>query len=94
MPSLFNDNLRYVIFFCSINQGFEPEWLYTGENFGKVLNTLLAFNFATQGKNLIVCLYISTLQCFLFFIHPKNSYNILQELVVTNYSDSVKLLLL
>uniref|UniRef100_A0A3B5MK39 Osteoclast-stimulating factor 1 n=1 Tax=Xiphophorus couchianus TaxID=32473 RepID=A0A3B5MK39_9TELE len=29
-------------------EGFEPEWLYTGENFGKVLNTLLAFNFATQ----------------------------------------------
>lgn len=36
-------------FIC--NQGFEPEWLYTGENFGKVLTTLLAFNFATQGKN-------------------------------------------
>lgn len=33
------------------NQGFEPEWLYTGENFGKVLTTLLAVNFATQGKN-------------------------------------------
>ncbi|XP_013860187.1 rho guanine nucleotide exchange factor 6 [Austrofundulus limnaeus] len=29
-------------------EGFEPEWLYTGENFGKVLNTLLAVNFATQ----------------------------------------------
>ncbi|XP_075902740.1 rho guanine nucleotide exchange factor 6 isoform X2 [Nelusetta ayraudi] len=29
-------------------EGFEPEWLYTGENFGKVLTTLLAFNFATQ----------------------------------------------
>ncbi|XP_030594683.1 rho guanine nucleotide exchange factor 6 isoform X2 [Archocentrus centrarchus] len=29
-------------------EGFEPEWLYTGDNFGKVLNTLLAFNFATQ----------------------------------------------
>lgn len=27
---------------------FEPEWLYTGDNFGKVLNTLLAVNFATQ----------------------------------------------
>lgn len=35
------------------NQGFEPEWLYTGENFGKVLTTLLAVNFATQGKNFI-----------------------------------------
>lgn len=32
------------------NQGFEPDWLYTGENFGKVLTTLLAVNFATQGK--------------------------------------------
>ncbi|XP_037833434.1 rho guanine nucleotide exchange factor 6 isoform X2 [Kryptolebias marmoratus] len=29
-------------------EGFEPEWLYTGENFGKVLNTLLGVNFATQ----------------------------------------------
>ncbi|XP_053735488.1 rho guanine nucleotide exchange factor 6 isoform X1 [Synchiropus splendidus] len=29
-------------------EGFEPEWLYTGENFGKILNTLLAVNFATQ----------------------------------------------
>ncbi|XP_015804719.3 rho guanine nucleotide exchange factor 6 isoform X1 [Nothobranchius furzeri] len=29
-------------------EGFEPEWLYTGENFGKVLSTLLAVNFATQ----------------------------------------------
>lgn len=34
--------------FCT--QGFEPDWLYTGENFGKVLTTLLAVNFATQGK--------------------------------------------
>uniref|UniRef100_A0A3Q2ZVC5 Rac/Cdc42 guanine nucleotide exchange factor (GEF) 6 n=1 Tax=Kryptolebias marmoratus TaxID=37003 RepID=A0A3Q2ZVC5_KRYMA len=32
-------------------EGFEPEWLYTGENFGKVLNTLLGVNFATQGKH-------------------------------------------
>uniref|UniRef100_A0A8C5GIN5 Osteoclast-stimulating factor 1 n=1 Tax=Gouania willdenowi TaxID=441366 RepID=A0A8C5GIN5_GOUWI len=32
-------------------EGFEPEWLYTGENFGKVLTTLLAVNFATQGKD-------------------------------------------
>ncbi|KAM9376895.1 rho guanine nucleotide exchange factor 6 isoform 2-T2 [Pholidichthys leucotaenia] len=29
-------------------EGFEPEWLYTGENFSKVLSTLLAVNFATQ----------------------------------------------
>ncbi|KAM6924192.1 rho guanine nucleotide exchange factor 6 isoform 2-T2 [Xenentodon cancila] len=29
-------------------EGFEPEWLYTGENFSKVLATLLAVNFATQ----------------------------------------------
>lgn len=42
-------------------QGFEPEWLYTGENFGKVLNTLLAFNFATQGK----CFHLS----FIYVIH-------------------------
>lgn len=47
----------FVVFFfvwCHLlfsNQGFEPEWLYTGENFGKVLTTLLAVNFATQGKN-------------------------------------------
>lgn len=33
-------------------QGFEPDWLYTGANFGKVLTTLLAVNFATQGKTL------------------------------------------
>uniref|UniRef100_A0A8C6KIV4 Rac/Cdc42 guanine nucleotide exchange factor 6 n=1 Tax=Nothobranchius furzeri TaxID=105023 RepID=A0A8C6KIV4_NOTFU len=32
-------------------EGFEPEWLYTGENFGKVLSTLLAVNFATQGNS-------------------------------------------
>ncbi|CAL1613735.1 unnamed protein product [Knipowitschia caucasica] len=29
-------------------EGFEPEWLYSGENFSKVLTTLLAVNFATQ----------------------------------------------
>ncbi|KAJ8347914.1 hypothetical protein SKAU_G00265030 [Synaphobranchus kaupii] len=29
-------------------EGFEPEDLYTGENFGQILNTLLAVNFATQ----------------------------------------------
>ncbi|XP_072251557.1 rho guanine nucleotide exchange factor 6 isoform X1 [Leuresthes tenuis] len=29
-------------------EGFEPEWLYTGENFSKVLTTLLAVNIATQ----------------------------------------------
>ncbi|KAK5896867.1 hypothetical protein CesoFtcFv8_009985 [Champsocephalus esox] len=29
-------------------EGFEPECLYTGENFGKVLTTLMAVNFATQ----------------------------------------------
>ncbi|XP_046895922.1 rho guanine nucleotide exchange factor 6 isoform X1 [Hypomesus transpacificus] len=29
-------------------EGFEPECLYTGQNFGKVLTTLLAVNFATQ----------------------------------------------
>uniref|UniRef100_A0A8C9T651 Rac/Cdc42 guanine nucleotide exchange factor 6 n=1 Tax=Scleropages formosus TaxID=113540 RepID=A0A8C9T651_SCLFO len=30
--------------------GFDPESVYTGENFGKVVSTLLAINFATQGK--------------------------------------------
>ncbi|XP_054648811.1 rho guanine nucleotide exchange factor 6 isoform X5 [Dunckerocampus dactyliophorus] len=29
-------------------EGFEPECLYSGENFGKVLTTLVAVNFATQ----------------------------------------------
>ncbi|XP_061691714.1 rho guanine nucleotide exchange factor 6 isoform X2 [Syngnathoides biaculeatus] len=29
-------------------EGFEPECLYSGDNFGKVLTTLLAVNFATQ----------------------------------------------
>lgn len=29
-------------------EGFEPECLYTGESFGKVLTTLMAVNFATQ----------------------------------------------
>ncbi|XP_036379538.1 rho guanine nucleotide exchange factor 6-like isoform X2 [Megalops cyprinoides] len=31
-------------------EGFEPEDLYTGENFGQILNTLLAVNFATQDR--------------------------------------------
>uniref|UniRef100_A0A667XFE4 Rac/Cdc42 guanine nucleotide exchange factor 6 n=1 Tax=Myripristis murdjan TaxID=586833 RepID=A0A667XFE4_9TELE len=38
-------------------KGFEPECVYTGENFGKVLTTLLAVNFATQGKRCAVSLY-------------------------------------
>lgn len=47
--------------FCFFSiQGFEPEWLYTGENFGKVLTTLLAFNFATQGKSLVAPPLIQT----------------------------------
>lgn len=41
------------LLWCVSIQGFEPEWLYTGENFGKVLNTLLAVNFATQGKHFL-----------------------------------------
>ncbi|XP_015237455.1 PREDICTED: rho guanine nucleotide exchange factor 6 isoform X6 [Cyprinodon variegatus] len=43
-------NIREFLRGCSSLkvEGFEPEWLYTGENFGKVLNTLLGFNFATQ----------------------------------------------
>uniref|UniRef100_A0A674AUV7 Rac/Cdc42 guanine nucleotide exchange factor 6 n=1 Tax=Salmo trutta TaxID=8032 RepID=A0A674AUV7_SALTR len=32
-------------------EGFEPECLYTGENFNKVLTTLLGVNFATQGQS-------------------------------------------
>ncbi|KAJ8390559.1 hypothetical protein AAFF_G00101650 [Aldrovandia affinis] len=31
-------------------EGFEPEDLYTGENFAQVLNTLLSVNFATQDR--------------------------------------------
>ncbi|KAL4631661.1 rho guanine nucleotide exchange factor 6-like [Arapaima gigas] len=31
-------------------EGFEPECVYTGENFGKVVSTLLAVNFATQDR--------------------------------------------
>ncbi|XP_004073242.1 rho guanine nucleotide exchange factor 6 isoform X1 [Oryzias latipes] len=43
-------NIREFLRGCSSLkvEGFEPEWLYTGENFGKVLATLMAFNFATQ----------------------------------------------
>ncbi|XP_035524727.1 rho guanine nucleotide exchange factor 6 isoform X2 [Morone saxatilis] len=43
-------NIREFLRGCSTLkvEGFEPEWLYTGENFGKVLTTLLAVNFATQ----------------------------------------------
>ncbi|XP_030001410.1 rho guanine nucleotide exchange factor 6 isoform X2 [Sphaeramia orbicularis] len=43
-------NIREFLKGCSSLkvEGFEPEWLYTGENFGKVLATLLAVNFATQ----------------------------------------------
>uniref|UniRef100_A0A674AXR1 Rac/Cdc42 guanine nucleotide exchange factor 6 n=1 Tax=Salmo trutta TaxID=8032 RepID=A0A674AXR1_SALTR len=35
----------------SVPKGFEPECLYTGENFNKVLTTLLGVNFATQGQS-------------------------------------------
>uniref|UniRef100_A0A8C9VEM7 Rac/Cdc42 guanine nucleotide exchange factor 6 n=1 Tax=Scleropages formosus TaxID=113540 RepID=A0A8C9VEM7_SCLFO len=31
-------------------EGFDPESVYTGENFGKVVSTLLAINFATQDR--------------------------------------------
>lgn len=49
---------------CSFSiQGFEPEWLYTGENFGKVLTTLLAVNFATQGKHFAICLCCMSPYC-------------------------------
>uniref|UniRef100_A0A8D0ABK9 Osteoclast-stimulating factor 1 n=1 Tax=Sander lucioperca TaxID=283035 RepID=A0A8D0ABK9_SANLU len=51
-------NIREFLRGCSSLkvEGFEPEWLYTGENFGKVLTTLLAVNFATQGKSFAVSL--------------------------------------
>uniref|UniRef100_A0A3Q1J4I7 Rac/Cdc42 guanine nucleotide exchange factor (GEF) 6 n=1 Tax=Anabas testudineus TaxID=64144 RepID=A0A3Q1J4I7_ANATE len=54
-------NIREFLRGCSSLkvEGFEPEWLYTGENFGKVLTTLLAVNFATQGKSFAVCLCTS-----------------------------------
>uniref|UniRef100_A0A8C6SPU9 Rac/Cdc42 guanine nucleotide exchange factor (GEF) 6 n=1 Tax=Neogobius melanostomus TaxID=47308 RepID=A0A8C6SPU9_9GOBI len=47
-------NIREFLKGCSSLkvEGFEPDWLYTGENFNKVLNTLLAVNFATQGQSL------------------------------------------
>ncbi|XP_072292965.1 rho guanine nucleotide exchange factor 6 isoform X2 [Eucyclogobius newberryi] len=43
-------NIREFLKGCSSLkvEGFEPEWLYSGENFSKVLTTLLAVNFATQ----------------------------------------------
>uniref|UniRef100_A0AAR2M1C5 Rac/Cdc42 guanine nucleotide exchange factor (GEF) 6 n=1 Tax=Pygocentrus nattereri TaxID=42514 RepID=A0AAR2M1C5_PYGNA len=37
-------------------EGFEPESLYSGENFSKVLSTLLAINIVTQGNSL-TCTY-------------------------------------
>uniref|UniRef100_H2SII4 Rac/Cdc42 guanine nucleotide exchange factor 6 n=1 Tax=Takifugu rubripes TaxID=31033 RepID=H2SII4_TAKRU len=50
-------NIREFLRGCSSLkvEGFEPDWLYTGENFGKVLTTLLAVNFATQGKTFAHC---------------------------------------
>uniref|UniRef100_A0A8D0AEL7 Rac/Cdc42 guanine nucleotide exchange factor 6 n=1 Tax=Sander lucioperca TaxID=283035 RepID=A0A8D0AEL7_SANLU len=55
-------NIREFLRGCSSLkvEGFEPEWLYTGENFGKVLTTLLAVNFATQGKSFAVSLQSQT----------------------------------
>ncbi|XP_055015173.1 rho guanine nucleotide exchange factor 6 isoform X1 [Boleophthalmus pectinirostris] len=43
-------NIREFLKGCSSLkvEGFDPEWLYSGENFSKVLTTLLAVNFATQ----------------------------------------------
>uniref|UniRef100_A0A8C8EP64 Osteoclast-stimulating factor 1 n=1 Tax=Oncorhynchus tshawytscha TaxID=74940 RepID=A0A8C8EP64_ONCTS len=38
-------------------EGFEPECLYSGEKFNKVLTTLLGVNFATQGKS-NDCIYL------------------------------------
>uniref|UniRef100_A0A8C4F250 Osteoclast-stimulating factor 1 n=1 Tax=Dicentrarchus labrax TaxID=13489 RepID=A0A8C4F250_DICLA len=56
-------NIREFLRGCSTLkvEGFEPEWLYTGENFGKVLTTLLAVNFATQGKSFSLYLQSSIL---------------------------------
>uniref|UniRef100_A0A4W6EA50 Rac/Cdc42 guanine nucleotide exchange factor 6 n=1 Tax=Lates calcarifer TaxID=8187 RepID=A0A4W6EA50_LATCA len=48
--------VEHLLFSSSI-QGFEPEWLYTGENFGKVLTTLsfsthsMTFEFADIHSN-------------------------------------------
>uniref|UniRef100_A0A4W4HTE6 Rac/Cdc42 guanine nucleotide exchange factor (GEF) 6 n=2 Tax=Electrophorus electricus TaxID=8005 RepID=A0A4W4HTE6_ELEEL len=39
---------------CS-ERGFEPDSLYSGENFSKVLSTLTAINIATQGNSSSVC---------------------------------------
>uniref|UniRef100_A0AAR2LXE5 Rac/Cdc42 guanine nucleotide exchange factor (GEF) 6 n=2 Tax=Pygocentrus nattereri TaxID=42514 RepID=A0AAR2LXE5_PYGNA len=60
-------SISLVIFLCfsclnrfSVSfllQGFEPESLYSGENFSKVLSTLLAINIVTQGNSL-TCTYV------------------------------------
>uniref|UniRef100_A0A669BBL2 Rac/Cdc42 guanine nucleotide exchange factor 6 n=1 Tax=Oreochromis niloticus TaxID=8128 RepID=A0A669BBL2_ORENI len=44
---------------------FEPEWLYTGDNFGKVLNTLLAVNFVPEmyNRNLLMGLDVLLSGC-------------------------------
>ncbi|XP_031442624.1 rho guanine nucleotide exchange factor 6 [Clupea harengus] len=45
-------NIREFVKGCSTLkiEGFEPQDLYTGENFGKILSTLLAVNIATQDR--------------------------------------------
>uniref|UniRef100_A0A8B9HGB2 Rac/Cdc42 guanine nucleotide exchange factor (GEF) 6 n=1 Tax=Astyanax mexicanus TaxID=7994 RepID=A0A8B9HGB2_ASTMX len=45
-------NIREFLKGCHSLKGFEPESLYSGENFSKVLSTLTAVNFATQGNSL------------------------------------------
>uniref|UniRef100_A0A8B9HFM6 Rac/Cdc42 guanine nucleotide exchange factor (GEF) 6 n=1 Tax=Astyanax mexicanus TaxID=7994 RepID=A0A8B9HFM6_ASTMX len=42
----------FIIALIMGEMGFEPESLYSGENFSKVLSTLTAVNFATQGNSL------------------------------------------
>lgn len=67
---------------CFSIQGFEPECLYTGENFGKVLTTLLAVNFATQGKGL-------QFHKFCFLVNLDKS--IICNLIVKEMSNVMKL---
>uniref|UniRef100_A0A8B9HBN9 Rac/Cdc42 guanine nucleotide exchange factor (GEF) 6 n=1 Tax=Astyanax mexicanus TaxID=7994 RepID=A0A8B9HBN9_ASTMX len=43
-------NIREFLKGCHSLKGFEPESLYSGENFSKVLSTLTAVNFATQDR--------------------------------------------
>uniref|UniRef100_A0AAQ5YK79 Rac/Cdc42 guanine nucleotide exchange factor (GEF) 6 n=1 Tax=Amphiprion ocellaris TaxID=80972 RepID=A0AAQ5YK79_AMPOC len=70
-------NIREFLRGCSSLkvEGFEPEWLYTGENFGKVLTTLLAVNFATQGKSSAVSPVTILVFSYLYCIYTEMSEN-------------------